>query len=232
MPRDLFFDHTATLSDDQPASEKASKEGGSELPPDELHTFAQLLTVKDADSCTKLEEAAFPPEERATHAKFIYRLKTCPEVCLGLFTSSEDSTAVTAATSRPIDSDAPARKAILLGHIVSTRTTHSTVSDEDMAYPTDANPDPKLGHKEHGRTVCLHSLAVLPGFQKQKLGTTLMRAYIKQIQSQDVADRIALIAHDYLIAFYEKFGFKSLGPSKAQFGGGGWYDMVLELKDE
>lgn len=26
--------------------------------------------------------------------------------------------------------------------------------------------------------------------------------------------------------WYERFGFQNKGPSKAQFGGGGWYDMV------
>jgi hypothetical protein len=30
----------------------------------------------------------------------------------------------------------------------------------------------------------------------------------------------------HLVPFYEKMGFVSKGPSKAQFGGGGWVDMV------
>lgn len=29
--------------------------------------------------------------------------------------------------------------------------------------------------------------------------------------------------------YYERFGFKNAGKSKAQFGGGGWYDMVFDL---
>lgn len=29
-----------------------------------------------------------------------------------------------------------------------------------------------------------------------------------------------------LVPYYEKLGFVSKGPSKAQFGGGGWFDMV------
>jgi hypothetical protein len=28
------------------------------------------------------------------------------------------------------------------------------------------------------------------------------------------------------MSWYEKLGFSSKGKSKAQFGGGGWYDMV------
>ena len=33
-----------------------------------------------------------------------------------------------------------------------------------------------------------------------------------------------------MVPWYEKLGFQSLGQSKAQFGGGGWYDMSFELK--
>lgn len=30
----------------------------------------------------------------------------------------------------------------------------------------------------------------------------------------------------YLVSYYERFGFKRQGESKAEFGGGGWHDMV------
>lgn len=32
------------------------------------------------------------------------------------------------------------------------------------------------------------------------------------------------------MAWYEKLGFSNKGKSDAQFGGGGWYDMIFELK--
>lgn len=136
---------------------------------------------------------------------------------------------LTFSAARPVTSDDPARRAVLLAHIVATKGTGSTVTDDDMAYPTPANPDPKLGHKGSGRTVCLHSLAVLPSVQKLGLGSTLLTAYIERLESEDIADRLALIAHDHLVSYYERFGFVSLGKSKAQFGGGGWYDMVRPL---
>lgn len=128
-------------------------------------------------------------------------------------------------------SGTPQRKAVLLGHLVATRTTNETVSDDDMAMPA-SSPDanPKLGHKEHGRTVCIHSLAVLPAYQRRGLGQTLLKSYIDRLETQDVADRLALISHQPLIPFYERLGFQSLGPSKATFGGGGWFDMVRPLK--
>lgn len=57
-----------------------------------------------------------------------------------------------------------------------------------------------------------------------------MQAYLQRIESHDVADRAALLAHEALIPYYEKFGFSNKGESKCEFGGGGWFDMVRELE--
>ena len=151
---------------------------------------------------------------------------------MGIFTSHENSEVVTAETSAPVYSGAPERKAVLLGHIVATKTTNPTVTDNDMDIPTSDPPDPKLGHKEEGRTVCIHSLAVLPEYQRRGLGKTLIKAYLHRMESHDVADRAALIAHEGLIPFYEGLGFENKGKSEAKFGGGGWFDMVRELHPE
>jgi Acetyltransferases len=77
--------------------------------------------------------------------------------------------------------------------------------------------------------VCVHSLAVLPEHQGKKVGSTLMKSYIQRIKEAEIADRIALLAHDDMIGFYESLGFENKGPSKCQFGGGGWTDMVCIL---
>ena len=42
--------------------------------------------------------------------------------------------------------------------------------------------------------------------------------------------RIALICRERLIPFYEGCGFVVVGRSKCQFGGGGWFDMVMEFE--
>jgi predicted N-acetyltransferase YhbS len=101
-----------------------------------------------------------------------------------------------------------------------------------MAIPSDDPSNPSLGNKEEGRTVAIHSLAVLPEFQHKGLGSTIMKAYLDRLAKQDVADKAALIAHEEMIPYYEKFGFKCLGKSEAQFGGGGWFDMVKEISDD
>ncbi|OCL09286.1 acyl-CoA N-acyltransferase [Glonium stellatum] len=104
-----------------------------------------------------------------------------------------------------------------------------------MALPpqwqSDLNADPHLGHKEDGRTICLHSLAVLPDYQNQGLGKLLVLAYIERMKSSGVADRIALITYDRLVPFYERLGFEYLGKSEVNYAGGGWNDMVLEFKN-
>jgi GNAT superfamily N-acetyltransferase len=135
---------------------------------------------------------------------------------------------------------------VLLAHAISTKTTGDTVSDDDMALPprwadashapapaaaADAADDARLGHKEEGRTLCLHSLAVLPEYQGAGLGATLVKSYLQRMQAAEVADRVALLAEEKLVGFYEKLGFKNRGKSAATYGGGGWFDMVYEFKD-
>jgi GNAT superfamily N-acetyltransferase len=69
-----------------------------------------------------------------------------------------------------------------------------------MDYPRDwdsPHPTPsKVGHQEAGRTIVLHSVAILPHFQGRGLGRVLMQGYIQQMNGAAVADRLALIAHD------------------------------------
>nr|OQO19851.1 hypothetical protein B0A51_11762 [Rachicladosporium sp. CCFEE 5018] len=197
---------------------------------DDLHPYTQTLVMSEVDSCNIIEEATFPPQERASKEKIKYRIRVCPELTLGIYTSHTGSDIATADTSAPVYSGAPERKQVLLGHIIATKTTNAVVTDDDMAIPSsDSPPDATPGHKELGRTVCIHSLAVLPKFQGQGLGKTLIKAFVARLQVQDVAERVALIAHEHLVPFYTALGFESQGPSKAQFGGGGWIDMVQQI---
>ncbi|RMY71779.1 hypothetical protein D0862_14562 [Hortaea werneckii] len=211
---------------------------------DDLHPYTQSLSIKDIDSCTKLEEETFPPNERATREKFEYRLKHCGELCVGVYTSHSENKIPTAETSAPVYSGAPQRKAVLIGHLIVTKTTHLTVTDTDMAVPssssststttTDPSSTPSDSssgpHKEEGRTILIHSLAVLPQYQNLGLGRTLMESFLQRTEALGVADRAALITHEKLIPYYEKFGFQNKGLSECRFAGGGWFDMIRELR--
>jgi GNAT superfamily N-acetyltransferase len=150
-------------------------------------------------------------------------LTRCPELSLGLFTL-------------PVLDDKPKPRATLVGHIIATRTSGPCVTDGSMKLPKNWSNErwtfedgQAVGHEEGGGTIAIHSLAVLPEHQGKQVGSTLMKSYISRIREAQIADRIAIIAHDHLIPFYESFGFESHGPSKCQFGGGGWVDMVRTL---
>lgn len=157
----------------------------------------------------------------------MYRLTRCPELSLGLFTLPV------------LDPEKPNLRPKLIAHVIATRTNAPRVTDASMSIPsgwqtrgkiTDENCDElEPGHHEFGGTICVHSLAVLPEHQGKKVGSTLMKSYIQRIKEAEIADRIALLAHDDMIGFYESLGFENKGPSKCKFGGGGWSDMVCIL---
>ena len=148
--------------------------------------------------------------------------------------------------ARPPDSHNPKLRSILVGHVIATKSTASGVTDDSMDFPTsfpshpdhsDYNPSPALeevnhsnegpvGHVESGRTLCIHSVGVLPKYQARGIGKTILKAYLQRMESSGIADRIALLAHDHLVKWYEALGFRNNGVSDAKFGGGGWYDMV------
>ncbi|KAF2134758.1 acyl-CoA N-acyltransferase, partial [Dothidotthia symphoricarpi CBS 119687] len=134
----------------------------------------------------------------------------------------------------PIDSSDTDRKRVLLGHVISTKAISPVVTDDAMDYPkgwkSKYQLSPRVGYTEDGRTICLHSLCVHPDFSRKGLSSILLQSYVQRIRDSGVASRIALIYRDRYIPFYEKAGFKKMGPSKCQYGGGNWVDMVLDFE--
>lgn len=160
----------------------------------------------------------------SSYLKYIYRLSTCPELCLGLFSTTQPDTPAsslpTYASARPPNSAFPSRKGVLIAHVIATKRESPVVTDNAMNVG---------GHQEHGRTIAIHSLAVLPQYQRRNLGKTLLKAYTQRMESAGIADRIALLAHPHLSKFYEEQGFSNKGESKCKSHGGGWHDLVLTL---
>ncbi|KAH7552306.1 acetyltransferase [Bipolaris maydis] len=206
-----------------------------------LRPYSSLLNIDDLDDCDWLEHAAFDPIEAASREKLDYRLRTCGELCSGLFSSAYPTTSgplgeiLKTRTFPSINSTDSDRKRILLAHIISTKSKSPLVTDDAMDYPKDWKTNyqlaPSTGHNEDGQTVCLHSLCVHPNFARKGLGSILLRSYVQRIKDSGVATRIALICRDRYIPFYERAGFKKIGPSKCQYGGGNWVDMVLDFED-
>lgn len=83
------------------------------------------------------------------------------------------------------------------------------------------------GHHPLGRTLVIHSVCVLPPYQRLGLGKTLLKSYLQRMETAGVADRAALLALPEMVGWYEGgFGFQDEGDSVAKFGGGGWRDLV------
>lgn len=203
------------------------------------------LTVADRDACVAVENASFTnPDHRATPEKFSYRLTACPELCLGVFVHTAGAEALlpgTSSAASPSAADAASSSSsggVLVGHVIATRCTTERLTDASMGVPRDwrkAAADPgsvpasPIGHQAEGSIVAVHSLGIVPTMQGKGLGSKLMHAYLERmgaLSAQHRTDRVALICQDYLVDYYTKLGFRSSGPSEAQFGGGGWFDMV------
>lgn len=223
----------------------------------DLHPYATMLGPRDAASCIQLENAVFPESQAASPDKVRYRIGTCGELSLGLFSSvgadgragGEDVVhSPTVETANRVESAFEGRRGVLLGAIIATKTRNFVIKDEDMMLPRGYSTDEEgvknaedvledmkdeqivRGHDEAGRTIALHSLAVVPEYQKLGLGTILMKSYVQRIMEADVADRIAILTYQRLIPYYAKLGFENKGQSDATYGGGNWINMVLEFE--
>ncbi|RAL66160.1 hypothetical protein DID88_005832 [Monilinia fructigena] len=188
----------------------------------DIHPYTRPLTISDLESVLTVENTAFTnPNERASREKLRYRLTRCGELCLGIFctmTPGSDPEIETLSTGRPVE----------------TSRKNGAISTHLWGVPDgwEATKPPctSLGHQEDGRTIVIHSVAILPAFQGRGLGKILVAAYMQQMNGAGIADRLALIAHNHKINFYKALGFTEVGKSKAQFGGGGWYDLIYNLK--
>lgn len=188
------------------------------------------LTYRDLDQVVALENKGFvAPEERASREKFEYRLKTCSELCAGVFLrefewplgdqSEYDRTVddmnIVVAKRHTLKSER------LVAHIVSTKTDSKFLTDESLAIG---------GHVEDGDTIAIHSVVVDPEFQGKHIGHIMLKDYVQKFFALCNANRMSLIAHSELgRGFYAKHGFKDEGVSKCGYGGVVWHDFSLPL---
>ncbi|KAK6448370.1 hypothetical protein FP744_10004620 [Trichoderma asperellum] len=125
-------------------------------------------------------------------------------------------------------------------HMVATMGCNPVVTDKDMDCPKNWRevlhgrqryPSEPVGHRSHGRTVCLHSIVVSPWLQGLGLGTAALKSYVQRIHSRGLADRVALLCRKHEIRFFAKCGFKNIGRSDTTSLPGQYYNMVFDLPD-
>ncbi|RPA82846.1 acyl-CoA N-acyltransferase [Ascobolus immersus RN42] len=173
---------------------------------DALKVYVRTLTKNDIDAIISLEEGAFEnPEERAGKDKIFYRLTVCPEVALGIFT-----------TTNPTEGQA--RKEVLLGHIIGTKINADWVTDRSMK-------GDNYGHVDTGKTIAVHQMAIHKDYHRKGLGKILLKEFMQRMKQSGIAKRLVLIARDNNVKFYEKVGFDERGESNTKIAGGGWKNM-------
>ena len=190
------------------------------------HAVIRPLSLKDIDGFLRVEEAAFPAEERCSREKALYRLKVCPELSAGVFLREFRPLAdALSPDGQSSDQSLPPPTSCLVSerlvaHILATKMTSEFVTDEAMEIPDldeygrALNTHDPRGHHEEGRSIGIHSVAVDPDFQGRSIGTLMLKDYIQRITTQHIADRIVIIAHDSLVPFYKRLDFVDEGPSK------------------
>ena len=103
--------------------------------------------------------------------------------------------------AKPVETDRQNKAvSVLLAHIISTRSSGQVVTDNDMDFPKDWKDthgrQESIGHQESGRTISLHSLAVLPKLQGCGLGKLIVKSFLQQMNDSGTTDRVALICQD------------------------------------
>ncbi|XP_035673932.1 uncharacterized N-acetyltransferase C9.02c-like [Branchiostoma floridae] len=107
----------------------------------------------------------------------------------------------------------------LLGFVCATSTDADRLTEESMHT-----------HIPHGETICIHSVCVDQGVQRQGIATKLLKEFVHKVKgSFPEAKRICLLCHEYLIPLYTKAGFVLVGLSEVVHGKEPWYDCVMEL---
>lgn len=85
-------------------------------------------------------------------------------------------------------------------------------------------------HKPHGTTVHIHVLAVHRTFRQQGKGSILMWRYLQYLRCLPYVRRAVLMCEDFLVPFYQKSGFKVLGPSNITVGPLNFTEMFYPVR--
>ena len=157
----------------------------------------RTATADDLETLWEIEAECFPPNEMCERANFERRIKECPEHFL-LITDRDSG--------------------CICGFIGDIYT--------EQAYLTDDMFTGSVKHDPQGRTMILLGLNVRAAYRKRGFAAMLMQRRLRLAKEEGIR-RCVLTCHDYLIPYYEKFGYVCQGVSGSVLGGATWYDMVI-----
>ena len=156
-----------------------------------------MLKKKDLDTIIEIESICFPKEEAATEKSFRERFESFPENFLVAEIKNEKK---------------------LIGFINGCTTDKPDLPD--ILY------ERADLHKKDGDYQTVFGIDTLPEYRRQGVAAHLMNNLIN-LSKKRGKKGIVLTCKDYLIHFYEKFGYKNQGVSKSCHGGAKWNDMLL-----
>ena len=94
--------------------------------------------------------------------------------------------------------------------------------------PDELYHEPSL-HKASGGYQTIFGLDVLPEYRKKGVAGELLKHMISLSKERNKKG-IIVTCKDYLIGYYEKFGFENQGVSASSHGGAKWNNMFLNLE--
>lgn len=98
----------------------------------------------------------------------------------------------------------------------------------DSPVITDELFEPEGGHNPNGKNQTIFGLLVDPRYQKKGIAASLMN-YMMETARQAGRKKMILTCKEYLIKYYEGFGYVNQGVSNSTHGGAVWYDMMAAL---
>lgn len=99
--------------------------------------------------------------------------------------------------------------------------TDSAIIFDDMFHSTDH-------HIPSGNTLAVFGLNVIPEYRRQGIAGKLIQEFIETARSAG-KKQVILTCKDYLVHYYESFGFVNTGLSASTHGGAQWFDMTCVL---
>ncbi|KAK9379852.1 uncharacterized protein V2V93DRAFT_325955 [Kockiozyma suomiensis] len=213
------------------------------------HVLLRPLGPADLDKVVKLEAKTTPARECAGLDRIRYWLQVAPELSAGMFvripprqakSCRKVSTSSSQRRGKCCDVVAcPRSREKLIAFIIGSKFVGEEISDGALSVPICGNNEKstklheKIGHLEYGDKVVIQTFAVDPDYQGMKLGTTIFRDYIQRLSTQAVAQQIAMLAHSYMVPFYESLGFYDSGCTQMTIGGANdWHNIWISLDND
>lgn len=159
-------------------------------------------TIDDLKTVSAIEKACFLPLEAASEESFKKRLEIYPEYFW------------------LIEEDAEEGAKTVVGFINGPVIKQKIIDDAMYADAT--------CHDANGEWQTVFGINTLPEYRKQGIGKMMLETVIESAR-QEGRKGCVLTCKDYLLHYYESFGFRSIGESASTHGGAKWNDMVLEF---